>query len=263
MEKRKKQELEEFSTEKDCLNYYDIKVIILSRGRSKSITTTNILPDWVECLVPESELEDYKRSIVNPILTVPDSIVGLGQLRNWVLEHFENRIVIMIDDDISCLYSLTKETSERIEDPEAVLQVLINTSVMADDLGVCCFGFNQSDIRKYNSAEPFKFNGWVGGCIGVIGRDYSFRDDKFKVDIDFCLKNLLYERIIFVDYRYLFSQKRDNNAGGNALFRSDDDYQKSLRLLLRKWSPYLKKKEKKGQISLITNISRRQCINYE
>ena len=90
------------STEKDFLNDYSIKLLILSRGRSSTITTTAIMPEWVEVLVPESEEALYRAAVKNPILTIPDSIIGLGRVRNWVLRHFEERTIIMLDDDIIC-----------------------------------------------------------------------------------------------------------------------------------------------------------------
>ena len=88
------------STERDFLNEYSIKLLILSRGRSQTITTTEILPDFVEVLVPESEAAAYRAAVKNPILTIPDNIIGLGQVRNWVLRHFDERIIVMLDDDL-------------------------------------------------------------------------------------------------------------------------------------------------------------------
>lgn len=90
----------------------DVKVLILSRGRYNSIKTVDILPSYIEVLVPESEEQEYRNRIDNPILTVPDSIKGLGYLRNWVLDNFPERTVIMLDDDISKCYELTHEKNK-------------------------------------------------------------------------------------------------------------------------------------------------------
>ena len=247
-------------TEKDYLKKYDIRIIILSRGRYNTITTTNILPDWIEVLVPESEYSSYKQRLENPLLTIPDEIEGLGAVRNWVLDNFKERTIIMLDDDIKRLYSLTGEYSEEIDDKEEVVQVLINTAVMANDMGVKVFGYNQTDIRKYNATEPFRLSTWIGGVIGVIGRRYRFRQDKFKVDIDYCLQNLLDERILLQDARYLFSQLRDNNIGGNSIFRTEEGYNKSVETLKRKWGDCIKVKNHKGQLHISLNVARRQKL---
>ena len=242
------------------MNVYNMKVLILSRGRSETITTTKILPDYIEVLVPESEKEQYQKTLENPLLTIPDNIIGLGAVRNWVLKNFKEKIIVMVDDDIVRLYCLTAEKARPITDPEEIMQVIINAAVMAEDAGVHCFGFSQTDIRKYYGTEPFKLTGWVGGVIGVIGRKYEFRDDKYKVDIDYCLKNLLVDRVIWMDKRYCFEQARDNNVGGNSEFRSETEYQKSLESLLKKWGKYLIKFDKKRQISLKLNVKRKQVI---
>ena len=193
-----------------------IRLLILSRGRSNSIlnNTLKVFPDWVEVLVPESEREEYESRIPNPVLTVPDSIEGLGRLRNWVLDSFDDETIVMIDDDIGKLYCLTGKNARRVEDPDEVVQVIANAAVMAKDAGLHVFGFSQTDIRKYNGTTPFILTGWVGCVIGVIGRKFRFRDDYFKVDIDMCLQAMMVDRVIWIDARYCFYQNRDNNMGG-------------------------------------------------
>lgn len=251
-------------TEKDYLKKYNIKLLILSRGRANSITTNKILPEWVEILVPDDEIEQYKATVENPLLTIPTEIKGLGKVRNWVLDNFKEETIIMIDDDITHLYCLTGEKTRDVTDEEEVVQVLINTAVMAKDLNCHCFGFSQTDIRKYNATEPFKFNSWIGGVIGIIGRKYRFRNDKYKVDIDYCLQCLLVDRIIFQDCRYFFWQNRDNNKGGNSSFRTEEEYNKSIETLCDKWGDCLKiSNQHKSQVKINLNVKRKQAIKYE
>lgn len=133
-----------------------IRVLIISRGRYDTISTTSLLPDEVEVLVPESEKKLYEANIKNPILTIPDDQIGLGMVRNWVLDHFKEEIIVMVDDDISCMYNLQGKLSRRINDPEEMMQVILNTAVMAYDSGAKVFGYSQTDIRKYKGTDPFK-----------------------------------------------------------------------------------------------------------
>lgn len=239
--------------------------MILSRGRSGSIAenTCRVLPEWVEVLVPESEADLYRKQIPNPLLTVPDSIEGLGRLRSWVLDNFTEETVVMVDDDISHFYRLTGALTERIEDPDEVAQVIINAAVMCKDAGCSVFGFSQTDIRKYNATAPFNLTGWVGCIVGVVGRKYRFRDDKFKVDIDFCLQCMLVDRILWIDNRYYAAQRRDNNLGGNARWRTQEDFQKSIDSLVSKWGSSLKVGYHKNQVRIRTNVKRKQAIRYE
>ena len=231
----------------------------MSRSRIETAKTMRLLPEWVEVLVPESEKPGYEEKYSNPILTVPDEIEGLGMLRNWVLDNFTEETVIMIDDDINYFYCLTDENARQVEQEEFI-QVLINTAVMANDAGAHVFGFFQTDIRKYKGYDPFSLNGWVGCIIGVNGRKYRFRDDYFKVDIDFCLQCLLIDRFIWMDNRYYALQSRDNNTGGNSKFRTEDKYNESIDSLFRKWGKCLKLRLTRSQKCIHITTSRRQSL---
>ena len=152
-----------------------MRVLILSRGRSKIITTHRLMPFATLC-VPESEVEEYKWT-GNEIEPVPDDIVGLGPLRNWCLEHFDEECIIMADDDIKKVWVNVGKEGRAIYSPEIIQQILFNTAEVAYDVGARCFGFAQFwDVRKYK--QPFSLADWVGGVIGVIGKDIKFDETK-------------------------------------------------------------------------------------
>ncbi len=238
--------------------------MILSRSRFSTITTHKLFPEWVEVVVPQSQKEEYSLRISNDLITTPDNIIGLGRLRNWCLDLFPEETVIMVDDDITRVYSLTHKHARNLNSAE-IAEIIINAAIMAKDANCRVFGFNQTDIRKYNGCEPFKLCTWFGGVIGVIGREYRFKDDKFKVDIDFCLQNLLHNRIVWCDNRYYFVQKRDNNMGGNSEFRTAEEFRRSVDSLKAKWGNCVKIREDKNssQIEIRLNVGRRQLIKYE
>ena len=244
-----------------------IKILIISRSRWKTINkhAGQMLPEWIEVLVPESEKEAYEANMPNPILTIPDEVEGLGQVRNWVLDNFKEETVIMVDDDVIRMVNLSGIRTRRVEDREEVVQAMINTAIMSRDMGVHFFGYSQTDIRKFNGTDPFKLNTWVGCVVGINGRKYRFRNDKFKVDIDYALQNLLTDRIIFCDNRYYFYQERDNNKGGNSLYRTEEDLERSMHDLEKKWSPFLtiNRNKHKNNVQLKMNVPRRQVIKYD
>ena len=257
-----------YSTEKSYLKKYDIRLVIISRGRHQSISenTLKLLPEWVDLVIPEEQKEDYQSVCNNPVTTYDgNKIKGLGMTRNFVLDTFEENTVIMFDDDLMFFYSLTGELSRRIEDKGEILQTIINTAVMSQDLGVSMFGFSQKDIRMFNATEPFILNTWTGGVIGVNGRRFRFRDDAFKVDVDFALQCLLVDRITFVDNRFTFTQRRDNNKGGSSEFRTEDTMQESVISLRKKWGSAIKIKEGayKDNMSTKINVPRKQAIVYD
>lgn len=245
---------------KSLLKKLDIKVIILSRGRYDTITSHELLPNYIEVLVPESERELYEKAISNPILTTPDDIKGLGKLRNWVLNNFDEETIIMVDDDMKAVYNITQEMAIKITDVEKILWILINTAVMAKDAKCGVFGFQQRDIRQYNNFEPFELKSWVGGIIGVIGRKIDFIELKAKVDIDFCLKNLLVNRIIFRNNMYMFSQERDTNKGGNSGNKSKAEIEEEMNVLKSIWGQYIKFGKTGSQFKSVIKVRRKQKI---
>lgn len=149
-------------------------------------------PSWVEIVVPESQRELYEQATDHDIVTVSDDTITLGTTRNAVLRMFDERTIVMMDDDLRMLYCLTGEKTRRIEDPEEIMAVIVNTAIMAMDAGVHFFGFFQKDIRQYKGYEPFSLTGWVGGVVGVIDRRFWFAEGHNR-DADL-LSNYVHDR---------------------------------------------------------------------
>ena len=103
------------------------KFLIISRNRSDIITSHKLFP-FAQILVPESEKSDYEH-LSNDIETVPDSIIGLGQLRNWILDTYKEEIVIMLDDDITSCRCISRESYYKVQNPDDVKTILLNGEV--------------------------------------------------------------------------------------------------------------------------------------
>jgi len=169
----------------------------------------------------------------------------------------------MADDDITNVYCITGKRARRIEDPETVYQVIAQAARCAKDLGTAAFGFNQAwDVRKYHPAEPFSLTGWAGGVVGVIGRELRFLEDqKFRVDVDFFLLNMLHRRIIWKDERFSFYQVRETNRGGNSQFKTTEALNREIRKLQNRWGRYFKYTTTKRGENTNTKVTRRQVVN--
>lgn len=240
---------------KNCL---DMSTVIISRGRSNSISSHKLF-NRAFLVVPDSEKTLYKHCGLQ-IVSIPDNIIGLGKVRNWVIDTFESEIIVMADDDIESFAYLSRLEYKRIVDCEYISHLLANSALMSYDMGVRIFGYNQCgpDVRKYN--EPFSLSCWVGGVIGVIGKKHKFIENDFKVDIDFCLSALLEDRIIFRDNRYSIVQKMNKNKGGNSIYRTKESVDKEICFLKNKWGSHIDfKTTKKGEKCKI-NVKRRN--NY-
>lgn len=188
----------------------------------------------------------------------PDSVTGIGPLRQWIIDHSDDSTVFMVDDDIYALYALVGVRARRITDPQAVRQVIENAAVCAEEAGARIFGFNQAwDVRKFNPFKPISFTGWVGGAVGVIGREPLYDTTlRLRADIDACLTSLLKHRIIYQDLRFSLAHRRFEGRGGNAVSRSTAAHERELEYLQRKWGAHLKVRRAKTAIRLIVSVPR-------
>lgn len=241
----------------------EIKKVILSRGRALYITTHDILTDF-DLVVPESELESYSVMVKNAseIIGIPDEIVGLGSVRNWILEYYKEEVLIMFDDDIKYCMSTLNFSPVRIENREEIEMIIFNAALNAYDAGAKCFGFSQTcDVRKYSHCQPFLLNSWIGSVVGVIGRELKFTEkNRLKVDIDFTLQNLKKHRIVWTDARFGFVPTRDTNVGGNSAFRSQEQLEKEIQFLKDKWGKHIKVSNNKSKYRTTINVKRTQQL---
>ena len=237
--------------ENGWLTLSDVRFVILSRGRSKTIISHKLFP-YATLVCPVSEVKDYEHTGLE-IVPCDDSVIGLSLLRNWCIKNFKEQVIVMIDDDISRCCRIDRITYRYVEDLDEIKYSILNTAQNALDIGTNVFGFAQSaDVRKYSPCEPFILTGWVGGIIGVIGKTDMFIDNKFKVDIDYCLEALLHKRVIWKDNRISFVQIRDTNVGGNSIFRTEEEVKAEKAKLLKKWGKHIKfRKTPSGEIASI------------
>lgn len=243
--------------EKSWLTSSDVKFIIISRGRSKTIKSHLLFP-YATLVVPESQVEEYKYLNMD-IEPCPDEVKGLSLLRNWCVQHFKEKVVIMIDDDIIHCCRVDRCTYCVNDNPEDVRLMVLGAAQCAVDIGTTVFGFAQSqDVRKYVPCEPFSLTGWVGGVIGVIGKESSFIDNKFKVDVDFCLEALLHQRVIWKENRVAFVQIRDRNTGGNSAYRTKEEVDAEKKKLIEKWGKYIKFRETPSGEVVSVRVRRRE-----
>ena len=249
-----------------------MRVVIPSRRRVQSCARAlRLFPDATVC-VDVAEEPDYapicERAGVE-LLLHPSSVAGIGPLRQWILDNVEDETVFMVDDDVSCMGAVAGRAthSATIRDPEIIRLIVENAETCARDLGTPVFGFSQNgaDVRKFRPQDPFVLSTWVGGAIGIIGRDLRYDTElRLRADIDYCLQTLLKYRCVFVDNRYALVHQRFNNTGGNAHQRSGERNAHELAYLKRKWGKWLEIRPVKETVLLrISRVRRRQSIKVQ
>lgn len=216
-----------------------LKKIILSRGRWDTVTTHKFLKDFY-ILVPDDELEKYKSSLhLDNFLTIPSKIIGLANVRNFVIDNFFNDEydVVMIDDDITDFYSVCHEKAYKITDKETVDSIFNHIYLISKDLKAPFWSMNQSrDPRKFSKNDPFLLHSWIGSIVGVNQNDIKFdTHNKIRVDVDATLQAIKKFRFIWIDNRFAFYSKKDFNKGGNSLVRNYERLKREKEYLKAKW----------------------------
>ncbi len=145
---------------------------------------------------------------------------GVSAVRNWTVQRFPEEAIVMLDDDITacvCMVSLRR----RKLSPDETLAMLENSAYCARGARARLFGWHQrSDPRLLQRNDPFGINHWVGGAVGVIGKEPKW-DELLKCNIDASLTQLMVNRLVRNEARFCFVQERDKNLGGNSRWPID------------------------------------------
>jgi len=118
-----------------------MQIVIPSKGRASVIgqKALRLFPDAVVC-VGDDEVKAYEQVTKN-LLVHPADVVGIGPLRQWVLDNVKDEAVVMVDDDVSHCYSQVGYHKVRIEDPAVCQAIVERTAIVAMDAGVGVFRF--------------------------------------------------------------------------------------------------------------------------
>jgi hypothetical protein len=240
-----------------------VQIIVLSRQRPGSVgDIEHLFPDSLWC-IGANEAEAYavpqSRKLIHPA-----DVVGIGKLKQWVLDNTQGTI-FLVDDDIAKVWCMVGRAGHEVSGAENIRQIIENAAEIAEAIGAPVFGFDQAwDVRKFHPMEPFLMTGWVSTALGFIGREIAYDETLLsQADIDFCLRCLLKKRLIFVDQRFSFVCKRFNNRGGSAGIRSMAKYREQIDKVCRRWGQWIWFRQTKGTYRLGIRVSRRQPLDLD
>ncbi len=240
-----------------------VRIVIPSLSRHEECKNTlRFFPDALVC-PREDQVDIYSKIGAVELMPYPVDIGGIAPLRNWILDNVPDETVFIMDDDmVKFTVDIGMTLHKRIDDPVAIRQVVENSAYIAKEIGTNVFGFSQTfgDVRKINLTNPIGFATWVGGEIGIIGREFRYDDTlRIRADIDYCLQVMRVKRIIYVDKRFSFIHKpRFTHKGGNAENRTLERNQAEIAYLKRKWKAHLEVKMAKTTTRLVVHVKRKQ-----
>lgn len=212
------------------------------------MTTHLLIPQALIC-VPESQASQYQQRLERDnspaqVVTHPNAVRGLTPKLNWCFDHLmDGEAIVFVDDDITSLQRCFVEKGEQatIRDPALVLEIIMATHLLAQDMGVFYFGWEASNgaLRYYTGLKPIMLTGYINGCAMGFRAGHGLRFDErivAKNDFDIAAANAREHRMCLKNCRYTFCQKETFvGRGGQATFRTSTTEQRDVYLLRRKW----------------------------
>lgn len=241
----------------------DLKVVIPSRKRVESCAkTVQLFHNPIVCVAEEEE-DEYLSALDCLVVTHPNEITGIGRLRQWILDRFDDRCLVQCNDDVRGLVCMAGQKSRRIRDRDAILAIMLNAANIAEGMGACVWSFAPSpQPRMFSPIKPFYFTRIEGSLAGMIGREVRY-DPKVAQfdDVDLALECLRTKRYVWQDVRFAPIHNFQTMAGGNSISRGKEKTAAELAHMKRKWGRYLRVHLTQSTVSLIIKVSRQQKIN--
>jgi len=109
-----------------------MKIVIPSKNRADIIgdKALRLFPDATLC-VADNEVDAYAK-VSDRLLVHPAGVVGIGPLRQWVLDHVDDPCVVMVDDDVTHVYSQIGFHKQRIEDADTARAIVERMAILCD-----------------------------------------------------------------------------------------------------------------------------------
>lgn len=195
-------------------------------------------------VVAESERDEYARFVPAGQLDTHPDLRGMAAIRNHILDHSPADCVVMIDDDLKCVERLVGSRA-KIKDPQTIAEIIENARQCAEDLGIGVFCFNRSanTVLVTPEAIPFRMVMPVSCTFGVRGPARQRRFDPQmpgKADLDYTLRTLADDRVLWADCRWLFDHGRVFGGRGGAVGVLTDDQVEATNLKLKaRWGPFI------------------------
>lgn len=222
-----------------------MRIVVPSRKRVKNMKTVlSLLPDALIC-VAEEERQGYLQVVPRDQLITHPNLPGLAYIRNWLNRTIQEDCLVMFDDDLRSMWCIIGKYRKQYKDPAVIREVIDNTHTVARDLNINVFTWSRSatGIGLAIDAEPIKFAVPLGAALGLRG-DARFRQFDVEIpgraDVDFALKTIMDDRIMYGDIRFYFDFGRCfAGAGGNAGLITDEQFAKSTKILIDRWGQYV------------------------
>jgi len=220
----------------------DYRIVIPSRNRTENMEYMSKRFPTATVTVDEKEEKEYLEAIgpEQTLVTHPTLPKGVASIRQWILDNFTEKTIVMVDDDFKHIKTLVGEKPRLYTKPQDIQKIIENSMNISLDLDISVFCYTRNP-------RPFHFiySDWIGltnglamALFGVNGRKIRF-DTRLtsREDTDFTLQALLKDRIIYCDRRY-YAQFEEawGGQGGLQGVRNTQTEDEDKKILTHKWS---------------------------
>ncbi|GHU69980.1 hypothetical protein FACS1894184_14810 [Clostridia bacterium] len=237
------------------------------------VETLKYLP-FCKVWVCETEAEEYRKA--NPHANIVECTKGiqgnLCRIRNHILKtEFDNGydVVLIIDDDMSEVSYFEEENgfayNNKVVKTDDFIEFIFKHSIMAMDIGAYLWGINiNQDKQPYKLYTPISTVSYIGGpfqCF-IKGND-CFYDETLplKEDYDMTLQQLNKHRVVLRFNKFHYICKQAKQKGGCAAYRTHDEEQKQLDLLIKKWGSDIVKRDKQDRNHKLVKVKTNKDFN--
>lgn len=189
-------------------------------------------------VVRKSEEQLYKAEGVEVLAVEDEKINSLGKVRQWIIDNAKEDVVIQIDDDVKHLAYMFKNSTQYLTEAQVIDELMRISQILLDlELGFASLSMNP-DPRRHVS--EFLWKAITGGICWFNKKALrgKYEPNLMKVDADFMMQELLYNRICIIpDYICLYAE-HDTNKGGNNTNKSYIRLVENNEYLKTKWGRY-------------------------
>lgn len=246
------------------------RIVMPSRKRHRAAKKALAIFPTATITVNESELDDYRKEIPDADIVPHPDMLGLPNVINWCMDHFDDECLVFADDDIiACRTTVPRSRKLTAPDVQTVIENAMQ-AVVDLDLTTFCFARSPNVIVSIDPInEPLKPTQPVCVVFGVRGaaRRRKYRSELIgRADIDWALQTLMEDRVLYCDTRFYFDSGRyGKGSGGNVGLIDDKQRAKATKLLKERWGRhvrlkvlgYQQKLEKRLVLPLRIGVSRK------
>lgn len=245
-----------------------VDIVIPSRGRPGNVARMMQMLPTARFYVDEREADEYNAVAPPEKLVFHKPTETSVEFRRMLAadDRFGD-LLCTVDDDLEAVVSVVGLHPRRITDPGSITQIIINTALIARDIGAPLFGWgSQQNSGAFLANDPIRLAGSVGGAWGhtlPVGERIT-PDARLsgRAAADSVLQALLKHRLVYIDSRFVweFGPSAHTGEGATAMRKRksmarDDDMLKS------KWGRYYgglgRKSLKQGGGEIPINVPRR------